>query len=67
MTTYFIYIKSDKHARTMNTPKMGRTYYEKFVVEGKENMVAKVRELKAKGEVVTEVCTTLGKRIWEVI
>ena len=64
MTNYNIYIKSDEHPRTINTPMMGRTYYTKFTVVGKEALAKKIAELRANGEVITEVCTDLGHRIW---
>ena len=61
---YHIYIKSNEHPRTINTPMMGRTYYTKITVQGKEELVNKVNELRAKGEVIREVLTDLGTRIW---
>ena len=53
--TYRIYIKSEKNPRTINTPMMGRCYYESFDVVGKEAFIEKLNELVAEGKVVTEV------------
>ena len=64
MTNYNIYIKSNEHPRTINTPMMGRTYYTKITVQGKEELVKTVNELRAKGEVIREIATDLGTRIW---
>ena len=64
MTTYHIYIHSNEHPRTINTPKMGRTNYTMFEVKGKDAMLAKVAELRAEGAPLWEVKTNLGVRIW---
>ena len=65
MNNYRIYIKSNEHPRTINTPMMGRTYYSVIEVTGKRNdLVAKVNELKANGAIITEICTNLGTRIY---
>lgn len=63
MTNYNIYIRSNEHPRTINTPMMGRTYYSVIRVQGKQAVYDKVAELKAAGEKVLEVCTDLGTRI----
>jgi hypothetical protein len=52
---YRIYIHSNKHPRTINTPRCGRTYYDVFEVEGKEQFIAKLNELVAAGEQISEV------------
>ena len=64
MTTYRIYIRSNEHPRTINTPKMARTYFTCFEVAGKENALAKAKELIATGEQVLEITTVLGRRIY---
>lgn len=64
MTNYHIYIKSNKNPRTINTPMMGRCYYEVFTVCGREALEAKVAELRQAGKVITEVKTFLGTRIF---
>ena len=64
MTNYNIYIKSNEHPRTINTPMMGRTYYTKITVKGWEAMTAKVAELLTAGEKITEISTDLGKRFY---
>ena len=53
--TYRIYIKSDKHPRTINTPRNARTYYDVIQAEGKEAFIAKLNELVANGEIIQEV------------
>lgn len=53
--TYRIYIKSNKHPRTINTPRNARTYYDCIEIEGKENFIAKLNELVRAGEFVYEV------------
>lgn len=65
MKNYRIYIKSDKNPRTINTPMMGRTYFEVIEVQGnREALESKVAELRNAGETITEICTGMGKRIW---
>lgn len=64
MTTYNIYIKSNEHPRTINTPRNGRTYYTKFQVQGRDALIAKVIELRTNGEIVNDIRTNLGTRIW---
>ena len=53
--TYRIYIKSEKHPRTINTPMMGRTYFDVICCEGKDAFIAKLNELVANGEIIREV------------
>lgn len=65
MKNYTIYIKSNKHPRTINTPQNARCYWDKVVVQGTEDdLKKKVEELREKGEYITEICTGLGKRIY---
>ena len=64
MTNYNIYIRSNEHPRTINTPMMGRTYYTRITVKGWEAMTAKVTELLTAGEKITEISTDLGKRFY---
>lgn len=64
MKQYNIYIKSNEHPRTINTPKMGRTYFTKIAVFGRKALESKVAELHSSGEHISEICTTLGTRIW---
>ena len=60
-----IYIKSDKHPRTINTPMMGRTYYTKVCVFGTvEDLERKVIKLQNAGEHITEISTDLGTKIY---
>jgi hypothetical protein len=54
-STYRIYIRSNEHPRTINTPMMGRTNYSVIEVEGREAAIEKIKELRAKGENVYEV------------
>ena len=55
MKEYRIYIKSNKHARNINTPMMGRTNYEVVTVKGKESFITKLNELVQAGEEIREV------------
>ena len=55
MKEYRIYIKSNEHPRTINTPRNGRTNYTKITVEGKEAFITKLNELVANGEEIQEV------------
>lgn len=64
MTTYRIYIRSNEHPRTINTPKMARTYFSCFEVEGKDNAIAKAKALTAMGEKVLEISTPFGNKIY---
>lgn len=62
--TYFIFIRSNEHPRTINTPANGRTYYSRIDFIGtKEELKTKVAQLKANGEIISEICTPLGTRI----
>ena len=53
--TYRIYIKSNEHPRTINTPRNGRVNYTLITVTGKEEFVAKLNALVAQGETINEV------------
>lgn len=53
--TYRIYIHSNEHPRTINTPMMGRCWYTCFEVEGRDAMMEKVTELVNAGERITEI------------
>lgn len=64
MKNYNIYVRSNKHPRTINTPMMGRTYYERITVQGKDALLAKVAELKEQGAIINEIRTDMGTRIW---
>lgn len=64
MTNYRIYIKSNENPRTINTPRMARTYFSVITVRGKEALLHKVQELKSNGETIKEICTDLGRRIY---
>jgi hypothetical protein len=46
---YHIYIHSNEHPRTINTPRNGRTYYTCFECATKEAVLAKVGELAEQG------------------
>lgn len=63
--TYLIFIRSNEHPRTINTPANGRTYYSRIDFIGtKEELKTKIAQLKANGEIISEICTPLGTRIW---
>ncbi len=65
MKNYRIYIKSNKNPRTINTPMMGRTYYEVIEVQGnREALESKVAELRNAGKTITEIRTGMGGRVW---
>ena len=64
MKKYFIFIRSDEHPRTINTYQNQRCYYSKFEVLGRDALIEKVAELRAKGEIITEITTELGLRMW---
>lgn len=65
MKEYRIYIRSNEHPRTINTPMMGRCYYSIIRVYGNmDDLVAKVQELRNSGEIINEICTGYGTRIW---
>ena len=53
--TYRIYIHSNEHPRTINTPMMGRCWYTCFEVVGRDAMIEKVTELVNAGKRITEV------------
>ena len=61
---YRIYIKSNKNPRTINTPANGRTYYGLIIVDTREALTGKLKELRSNGEVITDIRTGLGVRIW---
>lgn len=61
---YTIYIRSNKHPRTINTPTNGRVYYEAIRVNGREALTEKVAQLREDGEFISEICTNLGTRIY---
>lgn len=61
---YFIFIRSNEHPRTINTPANGRTYYSRIDVLGRKALEEKVAELRAKGEIISDIRTELGTRIW---
>ena len=63
MKNYNIYIRSDEHPRTINTPMMARTNYTCYTVKGWDALEAKVAELIKAGEHITEVRTDLGTRV----
>ena len=64
MTTYYIFTRTDEHPRTINTPRNGRTYYSRFIVNGKKAMEEKVQELKKAGVTISEIVTSLGVRVY---
>lgn len=67
---YRIYIRSNEHPRTINTPKNGRTYYSIVTACGLEDFTAKLNELIAKGEKIIEVRKGYGGfyvKYWEHI
>lgn len=61
---YRIYIRSDEHPRTINSYQNSRCYYTLFVVKGRQALEEKVTELRANGEVITDIRTNLGVRIY---
>lgn len=64
MTNYTIYISSNEHPRTINTPRNGRAYYTDIRVQGKRALVDKVSELLNAGERILEISTDLGTRVY---
>ena len=64
MKNYTIYIRSNEHPRTINTPMMGRTNYTAIRVQGSKALEIKVAELRNAGEKITDIRTELGTRIW---
>lgn len=68
--TYRIYIKSNKNARTINTPMMGRTNYEVITAVGKEEFINKLNQLVQAGKEIREVRYGYGGsyvKYWEYI
>lgn len=61
---YFIFIRSNEHPRTINSYKNQRCYYSRIDVIGRKTLEEKVAELRAKGEIITDIRTELGLRIW---
>ena len=59
-----IFIKSNNHPRTINTPQMGRTNYDLVVVEGKEALIKKFNELKAQNINFYEIRSNTGSWYW---
>ena len=64
MTNYIIFIRSNEHPRTINTPRNGRTYYTAIRVQGKQALIEKAAELQNAGECILEISTDLGTRIY---
>lgn len=61
MKEYRIYIRSNEHPRTINTPMMGRTNYSVIKIFGSfEDMVAKAKELKSQGIIINEIRSGLN-------
>lgn len=60
MKNYNIFIKSNEHPRTINTPCNGRINYTKIVVKGETALLEKVKELIAQGQIIREIRTDLG-------
>ena len=61
---YRIYIRSNEHPRTINTPRNGRCWYSIIEVYGMDALKAKVQELLNAGEVINEICTGYGRRVY---
>lgn len=65
MTQYRIYIRSNEHPRTINTPMMGRTNFSQITVQGRPALETKVAELRAEGKVISEIRAGYGgARVW---
>lgn len=64
MKTYLIFIRSNEHPRTINSYQNQRCYYSKITVVGKKALEEKVAELRAKGEIINDIRTELGTKIW---
>jgi hypothetical protein len=63
MKEFRIYIKSNENGRGINTPKMARVNYSKITFVGTEaELVEKLAELEAKGEIINEICFGCGCR-----
>ena len=64
MKTYNVHIRSNEHPRTINTPMMGRCYYTRISVKGKDELKEKVAQLRESGEKILEIRTDFGTRIY---
>lgn len=65
MNNYRIFIKSNNHPKTINTPNNARLYWNKIEVNGtRQELIEKVNELKNNGTAISQICTNLGKRIY---
>ena len=64
MKYFNIFIRSNEHPRTINTPKMGRTYYTCIRVQGVETLRETVNELRENGEHISEIRTDMGGYVW---
>lgn len=64
MKTYNVYIRSNEHPRTINTPMMGRCYYTRISVKGMGELKEKVAQLRESGEKILEIRTDFGTRIY---
>lgn len=53
--TYRIYIRSNEHPRTINTPQNGRTNYTLVCAVGKAEFIKTLNALLNKGAIITEV------------
>jgi hypothetical protein len=65
LTMFRIYIRSDRHARTINTPTNARTYYDVIIADTRKALLRKLKELRAMGKEIIEIRTALGARVWE--
>lgn len=59
---YNIYIKSEKHPRTINTPMMGRTYFDIITVTG-DKLFDTIFNLIENGTVIDEIHLGYNTRI----
>ena len=50
-----IYIRSNQHPRTINTPCMARTYFTAIPVFTKEELFSKAEQLEKAGERITDI------------
>jgi hypothetical protein len=64
MTTYNIFINSNEHPRTINSFRNARCWFTCISVQGREALVAKVEELRANGEHISEIRTNMGTYIY---
>lgn len=62
-TKYMIFVKSNEHFRTNNTPMMGRTYYTCYHVASRTDLAVKVQELRNSGAEITDIRTNLGYKV----